>query len=177
MSKYSFEFKLKVINEYFNGEGSYNSLSKEYNIPDHKQIRVWVNQYEQFGEEGLKRKLTKTKYSGEFKLRVIKYRQINRLSYKDTANHFGISQGSTIANWARRYDEEGFEGLNRSIGRSRKMSENKKKVSVKILNESEREELIRLREENEFLKARYEYEKKLRALVQEREQKTKKRRK
>ena len=45
------------------------------------------------------------------------------------------------------------------------------------LTSSEKEELIRLREENEFLKASLAYEKKLKALVQAREQKTKKKRK
>ena len=39
------------------------------------------------------------------------------------------------------------------------MTPDKKKISVEKLNETEREELIRLREENEFLRARHEYEK------------------
>ena len=177
MSKYSAEFKLKVISEYMYGNSSYNSLCKKYKIPSNSQLRVWINQYEQYGEEGLQNKLVKKKYSGEFKLRVLKYRQTNRLSYKETANHFDISQGSTIASWQRQYNEEGFEGLNRPIGRSKSMTLDKKNIEPEKLNESEREELIRLREENEFLRARHEYEKKLRALVQERERKTRTRRK
>ena len=43
------------------------------------------------------------------------------------------------------------------------------------LTSSEREELIKLRQENLYLRARLEYEKKLEALVQKRLQKTKKR--
>ena len=57
------------------------------------------------------------------------------------------------------------------------MTLDKKKIKPEKLNESEREELIRLREENEFLRASHEYEKKLRALVQKRERKTRTRRK
>lgn len=57
------------------------------------------------------------------------------------------------------------------------MSENKKDKNALNLTRSEKEELIRLREENEFLKASLEYEKKLKALVQERERKTRKRQK
>ena len=177
MSKYSSDFKLQVVKEYLNEHRSYGYLKKKYNIPSHSVIDGWINFYKQYGEEGLKRRLTNTKYSGEFKLHVIKYRQINRLSYRETANHFKISNGSIIANWVRKYDEEGFEGLNRPIGRSRKMPDKEKKISTKKLNESEREELIRLREENEYLRAKHEYEKKLKALVQKRELQTRRRQK
>lgn len=79
MSKYSMEFKLKVISEYMYGESSYNSLCKKYKISSDSQLREWINQYEQYGEDGLQNKLVKKKYSGEFKLRVLKYRQTNRL--------------------------------------------------------------------------------------------------
>ena len=177
MSKYSSELKLKIVNEYLSGHRSFEYLKKKYDIPSHSMIQEWIRLYQQYGEEGFERRLTKTKYSGEFKLRVIKYRQINRLSYRETANHFKISNGSIIANWVRKYDEEGFEGLNRPIGRSSKMPEKEKKISPKKLNESEREELIRLREENEYLRAKHEYEKKLKALVQKRELQTRRRQK
>ena len=33
MSKYSFEFKKKVVNAYINGEGGYHYLSEVYGIP------------------------------------------------------------------------------------------------------------------------------------------------
>lgn len=59
MSKYSVEFKLKVINEYMYGNSSYNSLCKKYKIPSSSQLREWINQYEQHGEEGLQNKLVK----------------------------------------------------------------------------------------------------------------------
>ena len=82
-----------------------------------------------------------------------------------------------IANWQRKYNEECFQGLDRSIGRPSDMSNSEKDIVKKIIIESEKEELIRLRKENEFLKASLEYEKKLEALVRERERKTKKRQK
>ena len=178
MSKHSFEFKLKVVKEYFDGEtGGYKAMAKKYDVKNHSQVEDWVKSYEEYGEEGLKRKATKTFYSGEFKLRVLQYRQYHNCSYREAANHFGISNQATIANWQRKYLSEGFEGLNKSIGRPNNMSENKKEKDVLNLTKSEKEELIKLREENEFLRASLAYEKKLKALVQEREQKTRKRRK
>ncbi len=174
MSKYSEEFKLKVVKEYHEGGGGTPYLAKKYGISDKSLIQVWINAYAQNGEEGLNRKVTKTEYSGEFKLRVIQYRQINRLSYQETANHFKINLGSTIACWQRIYLEDGFEGLNRPIGRSKKVPNHEKDKPTKKLKESEKEELIRLREENQYLKASIAYQKKLNALVQERVLKTKK---
>ena len=174
MSRYSKEFKLKVVNDYFEGGGSLKYLTTKYGVSSYSLIQSWINTYEQDGEEGLTRRGTKTKYSGEFKLRVIQYRQVNQLSYKETANHFEINLGSTVASWQRIYSEQGFEGLSRPIGRSKKVPDHVKGIPSKKLNESEKEELIRLREENQYLKASIAYQKKLKALVQERVLKTKK---
>lgn len=130
-----------------------------------------MKQYEQFGEEALRKKMTKTLYSGEFKLRVIQYRHINKCSYRETANHFEIDNPSMIANWQRKYLEEGFEGLNKFIGRPKsmfKVDDEKYINKLKNLDELEKEEVIKLREENEFLRASLAYEKKLKALIQER---------
>lgn len=177
MSKHNFELKLKIVKDYLEGCGSAQQLGKEYGITDYYQITKWINQYRQFGEDGLKKKITKTYYSGEFKLGVLQYRKVNQSSYRETANYFNINNPAMIANWQRKYNEEGFQGLDRSIGRPSDMSNSEKDIVKKIITESEKEELIRLRKENEFLKASLEYEKKLEALVQERERKTKKRQK
>ena len=179
--KYSFEFKLKLILEYLGGKsGGYRHIAEKYNLTDKSLLKGWVNQYEQFGENALKKKMTKTFYSGEFKLGVIQYRHINKCSYKETANHFGIDNQSMISNWQRKYLEEGFEGLNKSIGRPKSMSkaDNEKYINEsKNVNGSEKEELIKLREENKFLRASLAYEKKLKALIQKREQRIKKKQK
>lgn len=175
MSKYSFEFKLELVKDYLSGEtGDYKTIAKKYGVKAGSQVEDWIKNYEKYGEEGLRRKSIKTFYSGEFKLAVLQYRQYHNCSYREAADYFGISNQSMIASWQRKYLDEGFEGLNKSIGRPRNMSENKKKNNLN-LRESEKEELIRLREENIYLRASLEYEKKLKALVQGREQKTRKR--
>lgn len=175
MSKYSFEFKLELVKDYLSGEtGGYKTIAKKYGVKAGSQVEDWIKNYEKYGEEGLRRKSIKTFYSGEFKLAVLQYRQYHNCSYREAADYFGISNQSMIASCQRKYLDEGFEGLNKSIGRPRNMSENKKKNNLN-LRESEKEELIRLREENIYLRASLEYEKKLKALVQGREQKTRKR--
>lgn len=175
MAKYSFDFKLKVVMDYLDGEGSMRYLSKKHGVTNESQVRKWLDSYNQLGTDGLRKKMSNKKYSGEFKLSVLQYRQINKKSYRETAKYFNISNSSMIANWQRAYSEKGFQGLERSIGRPSIVSDNEKKKKPVKISESEKEELIRLRQENEFLRASLEYEKKLQALVQQRERKTKKR--
>ena len=44
MAKYSFEFKLQVVNEYLRGDAGYWTLSKRYGIDTHV-IRRWISSY------------------------------------------------------------------------------------------------------------------------------------
>ena len=126
MSKYDLNLKLKVAKEYELGNSA-NDLSKKYNIKT-ATIENWIQQYKSFGEEGLKKSMSKTKYSGEFKLSVIQYRQIHGLSYRETAEHFNIKNGSIIANWQRAYQEKGIDGLFSKVGRPRKSGESNVKI-------------------------------------------------
>ena len=69
MSKYSYEFKLKVVQAYLNGEGSYAYLSKKHNIPSKDKINIWVKTFKEFGKEGLIH--SRENYSFQFKLSVV----------------------------------------------------------------------------------------------------------
>ena len=174
MNKITFEEKLKIVKENQEGYGR-RYLSQKYKISN-ETIKNWIRSYEVLGEEGLKKSMTDSSYSGEFKLSVLEYRKINGLSYQETAEHFKIKQRSTRAGWQRQYKEKGFEGLCGQKGRPKKLGDsNMSKDKINKLTTSEKEELIKLRQENLYLRARLEYEKKLEALVQKRLQKTKKR--
>ena len=149
--KHSFEFKVKVVNEYLNGEGGYRFLGKKYNI-NKSLVEKWVGQYKTYGHQGLAKSLGNTQYTSEFKLTVLKYREENQLSYRETAEYFGIKHYPTIATWNHKLQEGGPAALEGKQGRPRKnMSKkenNQKQVSKsEPLNETEREELERLREE------------------------------
>lgn len=80
--KYSNDFKLKVVQEYLQGKGSYKSLTKKYNISDIKVIRTWVNQYKEFGKAGLFRARKNEKYSLELKLIAIELYETTEMSYR-----------------------------------------------------------------------------------------------
>lgn len=56
MTKYSDEFKLKVVRDYLDGHYGYRKLAKKYNIPDKIIIRTWVKAFQSFGVDSIKKK-------------------------------------------------------------------------------------------------------------------------
>ena len=177
MPKYTKEFKIKLVLEYLSGKsGGQETIAKKYNVP-YSTLRNWINKYNSAGFDNLSKKQNQDKFTSEFKLSVIQYRQINNTSFRQTAEHFNISNGSIICNWQRAYRQRGLSGLEDNRGRPKKdMTKSNKKSKLNTpINESEREELIRLREENRLLKMKIIYEKKLQALLLEEETEARKR--
>lgn len=177
MPKYTKEFKIKLVLEYLSGEiGGARKVADKYNIPK-STLELWINQYKFGGFDNLTKKLKNNKFTSEFKLSVIQYRQINQTSLRETAEYFDIANGSMVYRWEKAYQKHGLSGLEDNRGRPKKdMTKlNKKPKNNTPINESEREELIRLREENRLLKMKIIYEKKLQALLLEEEAEARKR--
>ena len=160
MSKYSNEFKLKVIKYYKEGHG-FLSTAKYFNIPAKATVQKWVRKYDTNGAKGIIKNI-KASYSGEFKQYVVEYMHSNHLSATETAIHFRLNT-PVVLKWERIYYEEGPQGLYvERRGKSKNMSSKPKKKKIdKEVEEDLIEEVQRLRMENEYLK-------KLNALVQER---------
>ena len=179
MPKYTKEFKIKLVTEYLSGEsGGSPMVAKKYGIPE-SSLQNWIIKYQSGGFDNLSKKQNKDKFTSEFKLSVIQYRQINNISFRQTAEHFNISNKSIICNRERAYRQRGLSGLEDNRGRPRKnMTKLNKKSKLNTpINETEREELIRLREENRLLKMKIIYEKKLQALLLEEEAEARKKQK
>ena len=163
--------------EYLSGKsGGRKMLAKKYDIPD-GTLRNWINKYNTGGFDNLSKNLKNNKFTSEFKLSVIQYRQINKTSLRETAEHFNLVNGSMVYRWEKAYQEKGLSGLEDNRGRPKEdMSKSNKKSKLSNpINENEREELIRLREENRLLKMKIIYEKKLQALLLEEEAEVRKR--
>ena len=159
MSKYSEEFKLKLVLDYIEKHISPELQKKKYGIHP-SLVRQWISQYQQTG------KFTEpTRYfSGEFKLKVLNYQQEHHLSDLKTALLFDITNAGTICAWRKKYITGGKEALFPKQGRYSKMPK-KSLIPNKPREEwTKDEELAYLRMENEFLK-------KYLALVQEDEKK------
>ena len=94
MAKYSFEFKMEVVQAYLNAEGGYRYLASKYNIPAKRRIEEWVHAYREFGEEGLMRSRQNKKYTFQFKLSMVELYLSSEVSYQELALSQGISNPS-----------------------------------------------------------------------------------
>ena len=110
MAKYSYELKKKIVEEYLSGKTSYQALAMKYNI-EKSALRLWVNNYKHFGDEGLMRSRNNRAYSVEFKLEAITRYETSECSYRQLALELGLTNPSMIVNWRRQYREKGIEGL------------------------------------------------------------------
>jgi transposase len=155
MAKYDFDFKLKVVKSYLNGDGGYSFVAKKYGIPNMSQVQRWVRTYNALGKDGLKRKNKHTSYTVQFKLDVIDYMTRTKASAQEVANHFRIENSTLVSTWKCKFEDGGIHALSKMKGRP-PMNNNKYKEK----NLTREQELER---ENELLKAELAFLKKLRA--------------
>ena len=85
MPKYSFEFKKKVVDAYFRGEGGYSYLAEKYGVKNKRQVLNWVHYYEELGDDGLRRSRGNKTYSFEFKLHVVELYLSSEISCQELA--------------------------------------------------------------------------------------------
>lgn len=154
MIKYAYDFKLKVVTAYLNGEGGYKSIARRYGIPNVSQIQRWVSVYKSLGKEALKAKIKPTSYPVQFKIDVVNYMMITKYSAQEVANHFGINNSTLVSAWMKKFLNGGFDGLSSKKGLP---PMNKNKKEQKLTREQE------LERENELLRAELAFLKKLRA--------------
>ena len=79
MTKYSTEFKMKVVKEYLQGNMEYISLAKKYNISNESVVRRWVNAFKIQGYDGLKVSRKKQEVLFSFQTKCIKL-LLNRIN-------------------------------------------------------------------------------------------------
>ena len=164
MSKYTFEFKKKVVYEYLYEKIGSTTLAQKYDIKSEKQVRQWIHNYQEFGDEGLKRSRKKASYSFEFKLHMVESYLSNEVSYEELALANGITNYSMLSRWVEAFRVAGPDGLRpRKKGRKTTLDKSVKSritqpikeksidTSVEHVKELE-DELLKLRIENAFLK-------------------------
>lgn len=171
MTKFNLYFRMKVVAEYLAGAGS-NTLARKYGIAKHGTVLLWVQRFDRFGISGLELQDMATEYSGEFKIKVINWKQQHQASLPETALHFNLSSPSTIWQWERKFDLEGMTGLNRKRGNPRAMAKHKRKEGQKrtpeqVKSRRDEDQLKQLEKENKMLRIENEFLKKLKALSQD----------
>ena len=164
MSKYSYEFKMNVVQEYLNGNGGFAYLSQKYSIPAKSNIKKWVDAYREFGTGGITRSRQKNNYSFQFKLSVVELYLSSEVSYQELALSQGINNPSLITRWVNDFRIAGPDALRpkkkgrkktldiREFKKPSKSNEEKPvDTSAEHIKELE-DELLKLRIENAYLK-------------------------
>ena len=165
--KLTIEDKIKIIGLKEKGI-SYRTIAKQFKVQDTTIENIWYR-YEKHGIEGIKHPVKNKTYSAELKLEIIN-RVFQGESKTRLAAEYNLPSAGTIVSWMKKYEELGYNGLEGKQGRPRgrpKIMTKQEKKNTPLTNE-EREELIRLRKEKEYLEMENEYLKKLDALVMER---------
>ena len=163
--KYSYEYKRMCVEMYRKGKWAEtpDGIQKE-NF--HKMIQGWSRIEESCGPDALQHKNQNKVWTAEEKYELVA-KVMAGASCKGTAYAAGIDSG-LLYRWVQRYKIKGYEGLAaQRKGQPPKEAPMKKKAVPAELTPSEREELIRLRAENEYLKAENEVIKKRIALRRE----------
>ena len=165
--RYSYEFKQKCINLYRQGQWPETPDGiKERNF--RIMITRWARMADCQGPEVLRHRNFNKVWSPEEKLELV-LQVIAGKSNQEVAISAGINSGM-LYTWVRKYKTLGYNGLiEMKKGRPSKEPYMEKKHIPLKLTESEREELIRLRAENEYIKAEIEVIKKEIALREEKE--------
>ena len=166
--RYSYEFKRKCVEMYYQGKYP-DTPSGIKDKAFHDKIREWVRIEESCGPEELRNKNQNRDWTPEERYALVA-RVLAGESCRAVAVSAGIDSGQ-LYQWVRKYRILGYNGLILKKGRKPKNPEMKKIGTRKPPkpNESEYEELIRLRAENEYMKAEIEVIKKEIALREEKE--------
>ena len=166
--RYSYEYKRKCVELYRQGKWpeTPEGIKKDKNF--HDMIRRWVRIEKINGPEALRHNEFNKIWTPDKKLELVS-QVIAGKSAQEVAISVGINSG-LLCQWVQKYKTKGYNGLiEMKKGRPCKEAQMKKPITPAPLTESEREELIRLRAEIEYMKAENEVIKKRIALRQEKE--------
>ena len=165
--RYSYEYKRKAVELFRQGlwpdtpDGTSTSHF-------HDLIRKWVQIEDSCGPDALKHKYRNWTPEERYELVA---RVLAGESNRSVAFSVGINDGQ-LSNWVRKYKIYGYNGLISNKKGRKSRNPDMKKVGTRKPpkpNESEYEELIRLRAENELMRAEIEVIKKEIALREKKE--------
>lgn len=158
------------MNEVLKKHKGLEFTASKHNISN-TSLKRWISFYMEFGSEGLLPKSRNTKYSLDFKLKVLHAIDNKALSLGKACLAFNIPAKSTILSWQQEYRKDGLAGLElKPKGRPPAMNKRKQRKTDQPLTREEQ-----LLKELEYLRAENEILKKFNALVQAEQAKQNKR--
>ena len=154
--RYSYEYKRKAVELFRQGlwPDTPDGISKAH---FHDLIRRWVRIEDSCGPNALKHNNQNKNWTPEERYALV-VRVLAGESTRSVAFFAGINNGQ-LSNWVRKYKIYGYNGLIPKKKGRKSRNPDMKKVGTRKPpkpNESEYEELIRLRAENELMRAEIE---------------------
>ena len=168
MSKLTRENKIEIFERRKKGE-TIPSLAKAFDVQE-SNIKYLIALIEKHGYDILRKDKNRV-YSKDFKLQTINRILIDHESINSVAIDIGLTSSGILDNCLSKFKKNGYNVVEKKKGRKPK-SMTKLKKNDKVLPDQDK--IKQLEEENLYLKAENEYLKKLKALVQERKLKEKK---
>lgn len=169
MAKLTREQKIEIFQKYQNGISIIN-LSVEYNIRL-TNMNYLIRLLSKHGIEVL-RNGTNKYYSPKLKEEIINKVLFENNSVNSIAIEYGLSSNGILFNWIKSYKENNYVIVEKTRGRPPTMTV--KNIEKKYEDMSDQEKIRYLEKKNEYLEAEIEYRKKLKAVVQARQQREQK---
>lgn len=169
---YSKQFKTALVQMYLSGECSTIELSGKYNI-SLGMVKRWIKKYNEgiefrdYDPKGEVYTMKSRKTTYEERLEIVKWVITNNFNYKDAAEKYCVKYAS-IYQWVQKYlkdKEASLEYKKRGPKESVKLNESELDEIAKLKLELERERIRREQAEFrlELLKKKEEFEKKIRS--------------
>ena len=160
MSKLSYEDKIKIYQERKQGN-TIKNISKKYGVRI-DGIKYLVRLIDKHGFDILRTNKNR-KFTSYEKEQIVNRVLLNNESACSVAIDEGLLSRGMLQKWIKDYKNMGYNIVER-----KRRHPIMPKVTKKKENETDKEKIKRLEEENLYLKAELEYSKKLRAVVQAR---------
>lgn len=110
MSKYSYQFKVRAVQEYLNQSHDYSVVCKKYGTSCKHSLMTWVQNVQAYGYASLDPRWSHRIYSLDYKFHVITYYRTHQLSIDKVAAKFNFNR-TQVYSWYRKYKKEGIVGL------------------------------------------------------------------
>ncbi|WP_141562047.1 helix-turn-helix domain-containing protein [Limosilactobacillus oris] len=96
MTKFSFEVKLKAVQMYLGGIGA-PTIARRLGIKGRLSVQTWVARYQKYGIQGLEIRSPKFDYDGDFKLKVLNWKNNTRpRTHRQHFNLISVVQGQSL---------------------------------------------------------------------------------
>jgi putative transposase len=107
MTKISWDTKIAAIEEYLTGTTAKTAVAKKFGISI-TLFKIMVGIYELYGRKEL---MNPPEISGTFRIKLVKWKQLNNASIAETCIHFALMSSEAVVRWERLYLRQGEQAL------------------------------------------------------------------